>query len=227
MIILPSIVPPACRASRPVTDEWSRSGRRRASAVAALEPYCPPLAPCVPGRCRMCYGSAREDVRACRRQAAAILCMVLLLLSNAGLVSAQIDPGRVGGHVIGSVDDGPLAAAVRRAGKALGQSSGPVPEEDRWIVRHPVLVGTLIGTGAGLALSRVDAIGGANHDPRVALIGAGVGAWGGLIASAVHKSRAKRKIGIGTKIGIASGAVALIVLPVLACYGAGGCGAGL
>jgi hypothetical protein len=178
----------------------------------------------------MRYGSAREDVRACRRQAAAILCMALLLLLDASPVSAQngpaIDPARVGGHVVGRVDDGPLAAAVRRAGEALGQSSGPVPEEDRWIVRHPVLVGTLIGTGAGLALSRVDAIGGANHDPRVALIGAGAGAWGGLVASAVHKSRAKKKVGIGTKIGIASGAVALIVLPVLACYGAGFLGAG-
>lgn len=75
-----------------------------------------------------------------------------------------------------------------------------------------------------MALSRIEAIGGMNHDPRVALMGTGVGAWGGLIASAMHKARHKEKVGVGTKIGIAAGAVGLIVLPVLACYGAGGCG---
>jgi hypothetical protein len=63
-----------------------------------------------------------------------------------------------------------------------------------------------------------------NHDPRVMLAGAGVGAWGGLIADAIHKARAKEKVGIGQKIGIAAGAVAVIALPLLACYGAGGCG---
>jgi hypothetical protein len=82
----------------------------------------------------------------------------------------------------------------------------------------------LIGTGAGVGLSRIEAIGGINHDPRVALVGTGVGAWGGLIASAVQKARRKEKVGFGTKTGIVAGAVGLIVFPVLACYGAGGCG---
>ena len=93
-----------------------------------------------------------------------------------------------------------------------------------WFARHPVVVGTLIGAGTGAALSSVDAIGGANHDPAVILIGAGAGAWGGLVASAVQKSRAKQRVGRGTKIGIFAGAVALVVVPVVACYGAGGCG---
>jgi hypothetical protein len=87
-----------------------------------------------------------------------------------------------------------------------------------------VIVGTLIGTGVGAGLSQIEAIGGVNHDPKVALVGAGVGAWGGLIASAVHKARTKQRVGVGTKIGIIAGAVGLIVVPVLACYGAGGCG---
>ena len=101
---------------------------------------------------------------------------------------------------------------------------GANPPQSGWIGRHAVVVGTLIGTGAGAALSQVDAIGGSSHDGRVALIGAGAGAWGGLIASAVHKARAGDKVGTGMKAGIIAGAVALVVLPVLACYGAGGCG---
>lgn len=93
-----------------------------------------------------------------------------------------------------------------------------------WFARHPVVVGTLIGAGGGAVLSRVDAIGGANHDPAVILVGAGAGAWGGLVASAIQKSRAKKPVSRGTKIGILAGAVALVIVPVVACYGAGGCG---
>jgi hypothetical protein len=63
-----------------------------------------------------------------------------------------------------------------------------------------------------------------NRDPRVVLLGTGIGAWSGLVASAVQKAHAKEKVGIGAKIGIVAGAVGLMVLPVLACYGAGGCG---
>jgi hypothetical protein len=82
----------------------------------------------------------------------------------------------------------------------------------------------LAGTAAGAALSRVDAIGGVNHDPRVALVGTAVGAWGGLIASAVHRAHSGDRVGLGTKIGIVAGAVSLVVVSLLACYGAGGCG---
>jgi hypothetical protein len=138
-------------------------------------------------------------------------------------------PGGRNRIVVRTADEEPLRSAVRRLGVTMAQSSAPAShapaqQNPDWLGRHPVLAGTLIGTGAGLALSRVDAIGGANHDPKVALIGAGAGAWSGVIASAVQKARAGKKVGAGTKIGIVSGAVALIVLPVLACYGAGGCG---
>ena len=178
----------------------------------------------------MCCRSIRRYMKVCSRQPAAILFIALLLFTGARTVSAQSSPAighsQVGEHVVPSAEREPLMAAVRRTGRTLGQSSGPAPKQESWIVRHPVIAGTLIGTGAGLALSRVDAIGGRNHDPRVALIGAGAGAWGGLVASAVQKARARKKVGTGTKVGIAAGAVALVVLPVLACYGAGGCGAG-
>ena len=121
--------------------------------------------------------------------------------------------------------DGPLRAAVRRAGMRVATpAQTPSGQGSHWLVRHPVLAGTLIGAGGGLALSRVDSIGGRNHDPRVALIGAGAGAWSGLVASAVRDARAGKRVGTGTRIGIAIGAVGLVVLPVIACYGAGGCG---
>lgn len=129
-----------------------------------------------------------------------------------------------------TADDGrPLLAAAQREGVRLAQSGAPGWQPagtsgGNWIVRHPVLAGTAIGAGAGLALSQIDTIGGRSHDPRVALIGAGGGAWGGVIASAVQSARAGKRVGVGTKVGIVAGAVGLAVLPLLACYGAGGCG---
>ena len=133
----------------------------------------------------------------------------------------------VGGVVTPSAAEGPLHAAVRRVDAELGQDPVLVPQPPQrssWIVRHPVITGTLIGAAGGAVLSRTEAVGGANHDPRVVLIGAAAGAWGGLVADAVHKARAKERVSLGTKIGIAAGAVAIIALPLLACYGAGGCG---
>jgi hypothetical protein len=122
----------------------------------------------------------------------------------------------------------PLHAAIRRAA-ALAETAPsdrqPAKAQNpNWVVRHPVITGAAIGSGVGFVLSRSDSIGGLNHDPSVALIGTAVGAWGGLIASAVHKSGTGQKVGAGKKIGIIAGAVGLIVVPVLACYGAGGCG---
>jgi len=108
---------------------------------------------------------------------------------------------------------------------------GPAPvrspqgtSKSSWIGRHPVLFGTAVGAGTGLILSQTEAIGGLDHDPRVTLIGAGIGAWTGLVVSSVQKSRAGRKVSTGSKVGIVAGAIAIVVLPVLACYGAGGCG---
>jgi hypothetical protein len=167
------------------------------------------------------------------RQAATIVFIAASLVACGNTAFAQGSLGgalgEASGTVVRSGDEGPLHAAVRRAGARLAQGSAPDPQtagphRPNWIVRHPVMAGAVIGTAGGAALSRVDAIGGRNHDPRVALIGTGAGAWGGLIASVVQKARAREKIGVGAKIGIVAGAVGLIVLPVLACYGAGGCG---
>ena len=146
-----------------------------------------------------------------------VIVMALSALVGTATTSAQTANRqplrqRLGGRPCGSLG----LAGPRREG-SLTPAGGS-------IVRHPVIAGTAIGAGAGLALAQIDAIGGREHDPRVALIGAGGGAWGGLIASAVQHARAGKRIGIGTKVGIVAGAVGLVVLPALACYGAGGCG---
>lgn len=132
----------------------------------------------------------------------------------------------VGASPAQSQTDGPLRAAARRevARVAATTSVGAQTGRAGWVTRHPVMTGAAAGTVAGLALSRLDAIGGANHDPRVAFLGTAVGAWGGLVGSALYDARHGRRVGLGRKIGIAAGAVALVAGPWLACYGAGGCG---
>ncbi len=179
----------------------------------------------------MSYQPTRTRTKESARQPAAMVFIAASLIAFGSAVFAQDSPAGVisdgGGTLTRSGDEGPLHAAVRRAGAQLMQSPalGPqAPQPSSWVVRHPVITGTLIGVGAGAALSRTRAAGGANHDPRVALIGAGAGAWSGLVAGAVHKARAREKVGVGTKIGIAAGAIGIVVLPLLACYGAGGCG---
>lgn len=174
-------------------------------------------------------GQARRPMMEPIGQPAAIVVVLATLLACGTAVRAQGDPpagpSESGAAVVRFAGEGPLHAAVRFEKTRLAQGSGQTaPSGGHWVVRHPVIVGTLIGTGAGAALSRTRALGGVNHDPKVALLGAGAGAWGGLIASAVHKARAGDRVGRGTKIGIVAGAAALAVLPLLACYGAGGCG---
>jgi hypothetical protein len=56
------------------------------------------------------------------------------------------------------------------------------------------------------------------------LVGAGSGAYGGLIVSAIQKAKRKQPVGKGMKFGIAAGAIAGVAGTFLACYGAGGCG---
>ena len=177
----------------------------------------------------MCGRRIQRHLKGATRKAAAIACMVtgLVACGSSAFAQSTVSPGLDEGPAatVRRSDEGPLRIAARREALRLAQSALQVPQsKERWIVRHPVLTGTLIGTGIGAGLSRVDAIGGVNHDPKVALLGAGAGAWAGLVASAVHKARSRQKVGAGTKAGIVAGAVALIVLPIVACYGAGGCG---
>ena len=155
---------------------------------------------------------------------AALIASDSTAFAQSTLISVSDGAGRT---VAGPVEEGPLHAAVRRIGAHPAGSPSLIPQtspHSSWVVRHPVVAGTLAGVGTGAVLSRTRTFGGLNQDPRIMLVGAGVGAWGGLIASAVHKARAREKVSLGEKIGIAAGAVAIVVLPLLACYGAGGCG---
>jgi hypothetical protein len=177
----------------------------------------------------MCYRHTRRRTKGITRQPAAMVFVAAALLACGRTVSAQGSPPALlsegGGPEVRHPDEGPLRAAIRKETMRLAQGSAQVPKQGHsWIGRHPVILGTLVGAGVGAGFSQVEAIGGANHDPKVALIGAGAGAWGGLIASAVRKARTKETVGVGTKIGIVAGAVGVVVLPLLACYGAGGCG---
>ena len=78
-----------------------------------------------------------------------------------------------------------LAAAAR-------QQQQPPPKRS-WPGRHPVLFGTIVGVGAGLAIEAAvipGASGGEPHSvyvPMFATFGAGIGALTGLIVSAVRR----------------------------------------
>jgi len=144
---------------------------------------------------------------------------VLLIVVSGNASFAQ------GGTAVSPVDEGPIHLAIRAlAVPPAGGTAQSSTQRESWVVRHPVVTGTLIGTGVGAILSGTDAVGGVDHNPAVMLAGAGVGAWSGLIASAVHQRRTGKKVGAGTKFAIIAGAVSLVVLPLVACYGAGGCG---
>jgi hypothetical protein len=90
-------------------------------------------------------------------------------------------------------------------------------EQENWVFRHLVLVGTLVGTGAG---GIVAANAGYGHS-AIILGGTAAGAYGGLVASAIHKARTDQPVGEKTKIGIVLGAIGIAIgsLVVVSGYG--------
>jgi hypothetical protein len=114
----------------------------------------------------------------------------------------------------------PIHDAVAR----LTASPITAVQQARHPARNPVLLGTLIGAAGG-AVWQASACGGISCNVGTAgLVGAGVGAYGGLVASAIQKARAKQPVSRGMKIGIAAGAIGAVGGAWLACYAAGGCG---
>lgn len=109
---------------------------------------------------------------------------------------------------IARLTHGPLAAVPRRAS----------------VGRHPVLLGAAVGA-AGAAVWQASVCKGSScNTGTAALVGAGVGAYTGLVVSAVQSARAGRPVPRRTKIGLAVGAIGAVAGGWLACYGAGGCG---
>jgi hypothetical protein len=176
--------------------------------------------------------STRTRLNGKRWPAMAALVVTASLSAYGGTAFAQdsVNPDRTepSRAVDGGVTDSPLHAAIVREGTRLARAAAmaqtsAVPQSN-WFVRHPVLAGSLIGTAGGAVLAQTRAIGGANHDLRVALVGTAAGAWTGMVASAIHKARLEEPVGTGTKIAIIAGAIGFIAVPLVACYGAGGCG---
>jgi hypothetical protein len=100
------------------------------------------------------------------------------------------------------------------------QASGSAQTSDRepWVFRHLVLVGTLVGVGAG----GVIAANVQHGEPAIVLGGAVGGAYAGLIASAVHKARRGEPVGRKTKFGIVAGAIGAGAASLLLVKGLGG-----
>ena len=160
---------------------------------------------------------------------AVILVIAASLIACGSTASARSSTAEVAsdieGIVVPTAQEGPLHAAARRAGAQLAQSPAPIQQAQAKVDRAASSNHGYNDRGrCRRGPFPYQTAGGYNHDPRVALVGAGAGAWGGLVAGAIHKARAQEKVGVGTKIGIAVGAVGMVVLPLLACYGAGGCG---
>jgi hypothetical protein len=109
------------------------------------------------------------------------------------------------------------------AGDSVAQRSSSSPRGG-WVARHPVLLGTLIGAGVGSVWQAGTCRGSSCNVGIAGLVGAGSGAYAGLIVSATQKARRQQPVDRRTKIGIAAGAVGAAAGAFLACYGAGGCG---
>ena len=102
------------------------------------------------------------------------------------------------------------------------QASRASSRQESWAGKHPVLLGTLIGAGTGLVVESQGC--GSTCYGLIAAPIAGAGAYGGLVASAIQKARAKEPISKSMKAGIFGGAIGAVLGSFLFCYGMGGCG---
>ena len=131
-----------------------------------------------------------------------------------GMSASSFEAGPVGSTST------PISDAVAR----LAQSPALTAPRRSPLGRHPVLIGTVIGAG-GAAVWQASACGGSScNTGAAALVGAGAGAYAGLVVSAVQRARAGRPVSRGVKMGLAAGAAAAVAGSWLACYGSGGCG---
>jgi hypothetical protein len=119
---------------------------------------------------------------------------------------------------------GAALAAVRFDISPAARVGAPPVRQSGWLGRHPVIAGTLIGAGGMMLWEGVSCRGRSCKAGTAALVGAGGGAYTGLIVGAIQKARRNEPVGRGTKIAIVAGAAGGALALFLACYGAGGCG---
>lgn len=122
-----------------------------------------------------------------------------------------------------TLEDGLFDPLTIRESKRVRWGSTAAPPQDGWARRHPVLLGSMIGLGTGLFVEG-SGCGLSSCRGRIAAPVTGAGAYGGLVASAIQKARAKQPISKPMKAGLIGGTVGVIVGSFLFCYGAGGCG---
>jgi hypothetical protein len=99
-----------------------------------------------------------------------------------------------------------------------GAPAAPLNDSRRWVTRHPVLTGILVGVGIGIPL---DLACGGECGAGNTLLGLGVGAWGGAIAMARPKpaiklsstppdaadvARVVTALGVGERVRVDAGA---------------------
>ena len=149
------------------------------------------------------------------KQAARLLArvtMALVVSSSSLFAQDRIPLGAYGTILRSTLDVAPMTT------QAAAASPG------RWSSRHPVLLGSLIGAGGAMLWQGASCRGPSCKVGVAGLVGAGAGAYTGLVVSAIQKAKQKQPVGRKTKIGIATGAIGAAVGVFLACYGAGGCG---
>lgn len=169
----------------------------------------------------------RSNARLSRWPAAAVL-LAAAVIAQPSAASAQQRSSRGRDQQSAPLRlDAHRAAGVFR-GVAFGHGTRTPqrphsPASESWIQRHPVLLGALVGASTGLVIEHKNCGLSSCHG---LLTGAftGAGAWGGLIASALHKRRTGAPVGKAIKAGIVAGAVGAVLGVFVACYGAGGCG---
>ena len=117
-------------------------------------------------------------------------------------------------------DAAPIADSIAR----LTQNPSVPTARQSSIARSPVLLGAAIGAGSVAAWHASECRGSACNTGIAALVGAGAGAYTGLIVSAAQSARAGRPVSRRVKLALVLGAVGAAAGGWLACYGAGGCG---
>ena len=114
----------------------------------------------------------------------------------------------------------PFSEAVAQFSETAAQ---PVPARTpAW--RDPIVIGTVVGASGTALWHAAECRGAGCNSAPAALIGAGFGAYTGLVVSTLQRARAGRPVGRARKIALVAGGAAAVALTGLGCYAAGGCG---
>ena len=115
----------------------------------------------------------------------------LLILSPGVLAQTPSPPSRNVSRVAPQpIREAVKKEAVRLAAARRPASSAQAQSQRNWFARHPVLTGTLVGAGVGLAWIAAEGCGSSDYGcPGLAAFaagtGAGLGALGGVVAAVI------------------------------------------